>query len=70
MLKSKGEPAKSKKPRKMAGLKRYIINDIVIVANIYLNFVERSGQEHSEIEWEKPVPPTSKKTREFYKVNA
>ena len=64
------EPAKSKKPRKMAGLKRYIINDAVIMTNIYLDLAERSGQEHSKIEWEKPVPLTSKKTREFYKVNA
>ena len=35
-----------------------------------LDFVERSRQEHSEIEWEKTHPLTSKKTREFYKVNA
>lgn len=55
MLKSKGEPAKSKKPRKMAGLKRYIINDAVIMTKFYLNFVERSRQEHSEIECEKPA---------------
>ena len=39
------------------------------MAKIYLDLAERSGQEHSKIEWEKPVPPTSKKTREFYKVN-
>ena len=26
-----------------------------IMTNIYLNFVERSRQEHSEIEWEKPA---------------
>lgn len=38
MLKSKGEPAKSKKPRKMAGLKRYIINDIVIMTIFNLDF--------------------------------
>ena len=40
------------------------------MTKFYLNFVERSRQEHSEIEWEKPVPPTSKKTKEFYRVNA
>ena len=42
----------------------------MIMTKIYLDFVERSRQEHSEIEWEKPCLPTSKKTREFYKVNA
>lgn len=26
-----------------------------IVANIYLDLAERSRQEHSEIEWEKPA---------------
>ena len=41
-----------------------------IMSNINLDLAERSGQEHSKIEWEKPVPLTSKKTREFYKVNA
>lgn len=41
-----------------------------IMTKINLVFVERSGQEHSKIEWEKPVPLTSKKTREFYRVNA
>ena len=40
------------------------------MTKFYLDFVERSGQEHSKIEWEKPVPPTSKKTREFYRFNA
>lgn len=35
------------------------------MTNINLDFVERSGQEHSEIEWEKPVPPTSKKQENF-----
>ena len=34
-----------------------------IVTNIYLDLAERSGQEHSKIEWEKPVPPTSKKNK-------
>ena len=40
------------------------------MTKINLDFVERSGQEHYEIEWEKTCPLTSKKTREFYRVNA
>ena len=31
------------------------MTDIVIMTKFYLNFVERSGQEHSKIEWEKPA---------------
>ena len=34
-----------------------------IVTNIYLDLAEKSRQEHSEIEWEKPVPLTSKKNK-------
>ena len=39
-----------------------------IVTNIYLDLAERSGQEHSKIEWEKPVPPTSKKQENFIRL--
>lgn len=41
-----------------------------IITKNNLDFVERSRQEHSKIEWEKTCLLTSKKTRKFYRVNA
>ena len=38
------------------------------MANINLDFVERSRQEHSEIEWEKPACRLVKKQENFIRL--